>query len=88
LPKDKKAGQVMHLTDLFVVLSLQTGLLLNLRFSLYLSSCRWAARFLGSFLLEQGQGIRSVERVFAEGSLPSATQRDVHAAIARQEDRL
>jgi len=48
----------------------------------------WFGRFLGSCLLEQSQGIRSVEGVFAYGPLTRGAQGDVYATIAGQQDRL
>jgi hypothetical protein len=49
---------------------------------------RRPGRFFGSCLLEQGQGIRSVERVFADGPLTRGAQGDVYTTVAGQEDRL
>ncbi len=69
----------------FVMLYLRPGLSLSRGFCLFL--CRWPCRFFGSFLLEQSQGIRSVERVLADRLLTRGTQSDVYASIARQDDR-
>jgi hypothetical protein len=73
------AGSLLPVHYEFVLL-LSRGLRLFL--------CRWPGRFLGSCLPEQSQGIRSIERVLADGPLASGTQSDVYATIARQEDRL
>src|SRR5271165_3216955 len=84
--RHKQAGQVMRLTGHFVGFRFQTVLLLSRGLCLFLG--RWPGFFSGSFLLEQSQGIRGVERIFADGFLTGGAQGNVYATIARQEDRL
>jgi hypothetical protein len=65
---------------------LRPGLLLSLRLCLFPGRPGLA----GFFLLEQSQGIRSVEGVLADRflrCLAGVTQSDVHAAIAGEDDR-